>query len=166
MRLLVIGPSGCGKSTFFKTLAGLTPPVTPSGLQSVCYVDDLINTEPPHGLYHRDTMPIQFHCRKSDIMFVPQRGYCFQVSQQIRDDVRRPGSLDYGHGCVLTRAPCWRMSSIHHRIARAKGPARWTWSGIVVPSPRVDCRIWHRDWRAPVGLALGQGSHEQAREKP
>ena len=69
MKVLVSGPSGCGKSTFMKLLAGILD------YESAPF-DHLSS--------------IQFYCNRNDVMFCPQRAYCF--SGTLTDNITYQGS--------------------------------------------------------------------------
>ena len=72
MKVLVTGSSGCGKSTFMKLLAGILD-------------YDLASFDSFNQL-----SSIQFYCDRNDVMFCPQRSYCFHGT--LTDNITYKGS--------------------------------------------------------------------------
>lgn len=61
---------------FFRALAGLTV----SQSLSPSFVDeDAFTEDSPPVNSGEDSPAINFSCSKDDVMFIPQRGYCFEV---------------------------------------------------------------------------------------
>ena len=82
------------KSMFFRALAGLSA----SQSCSPSFVDDDAFTASPPVNSGEDFPAINFNCSKDDVMFIPQRGYCFEVScwryfAYTRCDLLTQGSL-------------------------------------------------------------------------